>query len=175
MNRFLLVAVLALSASLSCVGQTPDTKIESRAQDEVAIKKLMENVAAAWNTHDGVSFSMLFAEDADFTNWRGTLRIHGRDAIKKMNANLAAGMFRQSTLTLTDAHIRFFSPDVAVVHCDWNLVDAVDYDGKGTIPPRTNFPLFIVTKKNGAWSIVVFQNVLFQPLPPGAIIGPVPK
>jgi uncharacterized protein (TIGR02246 family) len=135
----------------------------------------MENVAVAWNTRDGVSFSMLFAEDADFTNWRGTLRIHGQEAINKMNANLAVGMFRQSKLTLTDTHIRFFAPDVAVVHCDWSLVGAIDYDGKGTIPPRTHFPLFIVTKANGAWSIVVFQNVLFQPLPPGAIIGPVPK
>jgi hypothetical protein len=92
-----------------------------------------------------------------------------------MNANLAVGMFRQSKLTLTDTHIRFFAPDVAVVHCDWSLVGTIDFDGKGTIPPRTHFPLFIVTKANGAWSIVVFQNVLFQPLPPGAIIGPVPK
>ena len=27
-------------------------------------------------------------------------------------------------------------------------------------------------KKNGNWSIAVMHNLLFQPLPPGAIIGP---
>jgi uncharacterized protein (TIGR02246 family) len=133
----------------------------------------MERVAITWNTHDGVSFSMLFAKDADFTNWRGTLRLHGREAIKQMNANLAVGMFRQSKLTLTDTHIRFLAPGVAAVHCDWNLVGAIDYDGKGTIPPRTYFPLFVVTKEEGTCSIAIYQNVLLQPLPPGAIIGPV--
>jgi hypothetical protein len=30
----------------------------------------------------------------------------------------------------------------------------------------------IVTKENGNWLIAIFHNVLFQPLPPGAIIGP---
>ena len=175
MKPVLVIALLTITAFFPALGQAPDTKDEARSQDEVAIKKLMENVVVAWNTHDGVSFSVLFAEDADFTNWRGTLRIHGREEINQMNANLATGMFRQSTLTLTDAHIRFFAPDVAVVHCDWNLVGAIDYDGKGTMPPRTYLPLFIVTKVNGAWSIAVYQNVLLQPLPPGAIIGPVKK
>ena len=86
----------------------------------------MEDLAVAWNKHDGVSFSALFAEDTDFTNWRGTLRLHGREEIKKMNANLAVGMFRQRTLTLTGTHIRFFAPDVAAVHCEWELVGAID-------------------------------------------------
>jgi uncharacterized protein (TIGR02246 family) len=84
----------------------------------------MEDLAGAWNKHDGVSFAMLFAEDADFTNWRGT---NGREEIKKMNANLAVGMFRQSTLTLTDAHIRLFAPDIAAVQCDWDLVQQAIY------------------------------------------------
>ena len=60
------------------------------------------------------------------------------------------------------------------VHCEWGLVGAIGYDGKGTIPPRQYFPLFIVTKEKGKWSIAVMHNLLFQPLPPGAIIGPPP-
>jgi hypothetical protein len=39
----------------------------------------MEDLAVAWNKHDVVSYSMVFAKDADFTNWRGTVRIHGRE------------------------------------------------------------------------------------------------
>jgi hypothetical protein len=30
----------------------------------------------------------------------------------------------------------------------------------------------IVAKENGKWLIAVYHNVLFQPLPAGAIIGP---
>jgi uncharacterized protein (TIGR02246 family) len=172
MKRFLVIALLSACVSFSASGQTPDTRLDGKTQDEAAIKKLMEDLAVAWNKHDGVSFAMLFAEDADFTNWRGTTRLHGREEIKKMNANLAVGMFRQSTLTLTDAHVRFFAPDIAAVQCDWDLVGAIDYDGKGTIPPRKYFPLFIVTREKGNWSIAVMHNLLFQPLPPGAIIGP---
>jgi uncharacterized protein (TIGR02246 family) len=172
MKRIVFIILLMLSLSFLALGQTSDTKKEGKTQDEAAIRKLMEDLAVAWNKHDGVSFAMLFAEDADFTNWRATTRLHGREEIKKMNANLATGMFRQSTLTLTAAHIRFFVPDVAAVHCEWELVDAIDYDGKGTIPPRKYFPLFIVTKEKGNWSIAVMHNLLFQPLPPGAIIGP---
>jgi hypothetical protein len=56
-------------------------------------------------------------------------------------------------------HVRFFAPDVAAVHCEWELVGAIDYDGKETISPRKYFPLFIVTKKNGNWSIAVMHNL----------------
>jgi uncharacterized protein (TIGR02246 family) len=124
MKRILFISFLMLSLSFLAMGQTPDTKTESTTQDEAAIRKLMEDLAVAWNKHDGVSFAMLFAEDADFTNWRATARLHGREEIKKMNANLATGMFRQSTLNLTGAHIRFFAPNVAAVHCEWELVGA---------------------------------------------------
>jgi uncharacterized protein (TIGR02246 family) len=166
---------MIICVSSPALGQTPDTRIEGKTQDEAAIKKLMKDLEAAWNKHDGVSFAALFAEDADFTNWRGTLRLHGREEVKKMNANLAVGMFRKSTMTLSDARIRFFAPDVAAVHCEWEIVGTVDYDGKGTIPPRKYFPLFIVTKDKGNWTIAIMHNLLFQPLPPGAIIGPPPK
>jgi hypothetical protein len=76
---------------------------------------------------------------------------------------------------MTDARIRFFAPDVAAVYCEWELVGAIDYDGKGIIPPRKYFPLFILTKDKSNWTIAVMHNFLFQPLPPGAIIGPPPK
>jgi hypothetical protein len=37
-----------------------------------ALEKLMKDIAETWNKHDVVAYSRLFAEDADFTNWRGT-------------------------------------------------------------------------------------------------------
>jgi hypothetical protein len=77
MRRILFIAVLMVSVSFLALGQTPDTKIEGKTQDEAEIRKLMEDLTVAWNKHDVAFFSMVFAKDADFTNWRGTLRIHG--------------------------------------------------------------------------------------------------
>jgi len=175
MRRFLVSVLLTISASFPVLGQTPDNKTEGKTQDQASIRKLMKDLEVAWNTHDGHSFSDLFAEDADFTNWRGTIRLHGREEIKKMNANLAVGMLMKRTMTLSHRHIGLFRLDVAAVHCEWELVGAIDYDGKATIPPRKYFPLFIVTRDKGNWRIAVMHNVLLQPLPPGAITGPPPK
>lgn len=134
----------------------------------MAIRKLMENLAVAWNKHDVESFSMVFAKDADFTNWRGTLRVCGREEIRKRHVDVFTGLFRQRTLTVDVTHSRFLAADVATVQCDWDLVGTIDYDGKGTAPPRKYFPLIVVATENGTWLTSVFHNVLFQPLPPGA-------
>jgi hypothetical protein len=61
MKRILFASLLMLSLSFLALGQTPDTKMESKTRDEAAIRKLMEDLAVAWNKHDGVSFAMLFA------------------------------------------------------------------------------------------------------------------
>jgi uncharacterized protein (TIGR02246 family) len=172
MRCILFITVLVVSVSFLALGQTPDSTIEGKPQDQAAIRKLMEDLTVAWNKHDVASFSMVFAEDADFTNWRGTLRIHGREAIKDAHIDGFTGMFRKSKLTVTDTHIRFFAPDVAAVQCEWELVGTIDYDGKGTVPPRKYFPLMVAAKEKGNWLIAVYHNVLFQPLPAGAIIGP---
>jgi uncharacterized protein (TIGR02246 family) len=166
MKQFLIIALLTVIGSFSAMGQTPDTKLEGKTQDEAAINKLMKDVEVAWNSHDGVSWSMLFVPDADFTNWRGTLRIHGREEIKKMNGNLAVGMFRQSKLTLTGTHIRFVSPGVAAVLCDWEIVGTIDYDGKSTMPPRTYYPLMVVTKEDGNGRLRFFTIFYSSPCRP---------
>ena len=121
MKQLLLVALFVLSAPFLTLGQTPNANGDGAARDDAAIRKLMEDVAEVWNKHDVAAFSMLFAKDADFTNWRGDVRIHGRDEIEKEHTDSFAGMFRQSRLTVVDTQIRFFAPDVAAVHCEYIL------------------------------------------------------
>jgi len=153
--------------------QRPDDLAKS---DEAAIRELMVDLTATWNRHDIESYSALFAEDVDFTNWRGTIRVHGRADLRSSHAPLFAGMFRQSRVAVSDIRLRFFTPTLAAVHCVWEVTGVIDYDGKGVIPPRTYLPLFVVTKDHGAWLVAIMHNVLVQPLPPGAeekIKGPV--
>jgi hypothetical protein len=47
MKRLLVIALLTVTASFPALGQTPDTKFESRTQDEAAIRKLMEDLTVA--------------------------------------------------------------------------------------------------------------------------------
>ncbi len=174
MQWFLLISFLTVSAPVLTLGQTP--RIQGNPQDEAAIRKLMDDVGETWNRHDVVAYSRLFAEDADFTNWRGTLRLHGRQAIADGHAPFFTGFFRKSKLRVVDSRVTFYAPAVAAVHCEWEMSDVIDYDGKGTMPPRKYVPLFIVTKAEGVWQIAVMHNVLVQPLPPGVeekIRGPV--
>jgi uncharacterized protein (TIGR02246 family) len=120
MERFPAIAFLVLCVSFPVLGQTPDSTVEGKTQDESAIRQLMEDLTVAWNKHDVVSFSMVFAKDADFTNWRGTLRIHGREEIKNAHVDGFTGMFRLSKLTVTDTHIRFFAPNVPLFNVTGN-------------------------------------------------------
>jgi uncharacterized protein (TIGR02246 family) len=153
--------------------QPPVNRVSS---DEAAVRQVMDDLAVAWNRHDIDSYAGLFTEDVDFTNWRGTLRVHGRADLRNSHAPLFAGMFRQSHVAVRDIRVRFFTPTLAAVHCVWEVTGIIDYDGKGIIPPRTYLPLFVVTHDRETWLVAVMHNVLVQPLPPGAeerIKGPV--
>ena len=43
----------------------------SGEHDRQAIRTVMDRFMDAWNRHDAKAFASVFAEDADFTNWRG--------------------------------------------------------------------------------------------------------
>lgn len=133
MKHLVLLFCLSLSTAALALGQTDNSQRDGRSQDEIAIRNLMQDVATAWNKHDVVAFSNLFAEDADFTNWRADERVHGREEVRKAHADLFAGMFRESKMTVKSPSIRFLAADIAAVECETELVGAINYDGKGTI------------------------------------------
>ena len=80
-------------------GQTGET-------DERAIRAVMDRFVDAWNHHDAKAFATVFAEDADFTNWRGT-GASGRTKIEAFHAPVFATIFSKSHLEYTDIKTRF--------------------------------------------------------------------
>lgn len=82
----------------------------------------------AWNKHDAHSFSMVFAEDADFTNVSG-MGAHGRTEIANVHAPVFATVFKESQQKIVDARIRFIKPDVAAVDARWEMTGARTRDG----------------------------------------------
>jgi uncharacterized protein (TIGR02246 family) len=130
------------------------------------IHGVMNAFVDAWNQHDAKAFAAVFAEDADFTNWRGQ-GASGRSRIEEFHAPLFATIFKNSHQTMTDIKIRFVRPDVAAVDVRWELTGQTDAQGNAR-PPRQGILNFVMAKKDGKWQIVVMHNLDLTALPPPA-------
>src|ERR1700677_1158418 len=74
--RYITIFSIVFFSSFYAIGQSADT---------TAIQQVMADFISAWNVHDPKAFSMVFAEDADFTNIKG-LGAHGRLNIDSFHA-----------------------------------------------------------------------------------------
>ena len=144
--------------------------------DEDAIRDVEHRQALAWNSHDAGDYADLFAEDGDVVNvlgwwWRG------RAEVKAKLSDAFAWVFRDSTLTIDEVHIRFLDSATAVVHVRWTLDGAKAPPG-APAPPREGIQLQILRKVEGKWLIASFQNtnsVPEMPFPKGPPSPPVLK
>ena len=129
--------------------------------DEVAIRNVETQQALAWNRHDAAEYANLFTEDADVVNvlgwwWRG------RSEINAKLSDAFVWVFRDSTLTIDDVHVRFLDPTTAVVHVRWTMEGAKAPPG-APVPPRQGIQLQILRKADGEWQIASFQNTNSTP------------
>lgn len=125
--------------------------------DDEEIRKVLASFIEAWNKHDAKAFSMVFAEDADFTNVRGT-SAHGRTEVEKFHAPLFATRFKDTNQKMTNIKIRFIKPDVAAVDAWWEMTGAQGPDGQD-IALRKGLLNFIMTKEGDKWFIKVMHNM----------------
>ena len=127
------------------------------AKDEDGIKEALAGFVAAWNRHDAKAFSMVFAEDADFTNVIG-MSAHGRADVEKFHAPMFATRFKDTSQKMTRTKIRFIKPDVAAVDAWWEMTGAKGPEGQDT-PLRKGLLNFVMTRKDGKWFITVMHNM----------------
>ncbi|MBC7919736.1 MAG: SgcJ/EcaC family oxidoreductase [Ferruginibacter sp.] len=157
MKRTLVALFLTLIGSIVAFGQTTSAEKKSTGNDEAGIKKVLADFIVAWNQHDAKAFSMVFSEDADFTNVIG-MSAHGRAEVEKFHAPLFASRFKDTDQKITDQKIRLVRPDVAAVDAWWEMTGAKDAEGKD-IPLRKGLLNFIMTKERGQWLITVMHNM----------------
>jgi uncharacterized protein (TIGR02246 family) len=125
-------------------------------QDEAEIRQVEAGLQEAWNRHDAKAFANLFTEDADCVNvvgwwWKG------RREIEKKVADAHAFIFRESTLTTNDVHIRFLTSRIAIVHVRWSLVGGKKPDGTPG-QPREGIQTDVLQKQAGKWLVASFHN-----------------
>jgi uncharacterized protein (TIGR02246 family) len=135
-----------------------------READQKTIRESMDRFMDAWNRHDAHAFAAVFAEDADFTNWRG-LGATGRSKIEEFHAPTFTTIFKNSHQKYSDIKIRFIRDDVAAVDVHWEMTGATDSQGNPR-PDRQGLLSFVMAKDAGRWQISVMHNLDLTALPP---------
>ena len=125
---------------------------------EPAIRALVAEFRAAWNLHDEARLAAVFAEDAEFTSWRGD-RVGGRVGVRAHHAAVFRGILKASTLSVDGILVRLVRPDVASVDVWWSMTGAEDDAGQLRPPRRGVQALLVDRDADGPWLIRVFHNV----------------
>jgi uncharacterized protein (TIGR02246 family) len=156
---FLFAPLIAALISTAAADQSsPSESTPNQEESEKAIRQVLTRFVEAWNHHDAKAFSMVFAEDADFTNVRG-MSAHGRTEIEKFHAPRFSTNFKDSNQKMIEAKVRFITPDVAAVDARWEMTGAKRYTDGQKIPLRKGLLNFVMTRQAGQWLITVMHNM----------------
>lgn len=160
---------LLRTAGLATVIALTLPAVSAQQSDEAQIRDLQQRQERAWNTHDATAYAALFTEDGEVVNivgwwWKGRQEIEN-----KLKAAFTF-VFKTSTLTITDVHVRFLKPDVAVAHVKWTMTGAKTPPG---VPePRQGIEIQVLKKQRGKWLIFSFQNTASLPETPFPLAPP---
>ena len=143
--------ILIIGALILLIGG--NSFAQNRAEDEKAIRNIIQSLADAWTAGDGKKFGEPFAEDADYVVVNG-LHLKGREAIAQGHQRIFDTIYKDTKLKAEIRKIRFLRPDIAVVHTQGNIAKKTE-----AFPGAPGaFPVYILSKENGKWQIVAFQN-----------------
>ena len=157
------LALLTLPGAALAQSQSNGAEVDS-----IAIKQVCADFSENFSRHDAHGVAMTFAEDADFTNMRGS-HSHGRADIEKWFASLFRGTLKDSLRTDTVRSIRFFTPELAAVDADTVITGTKSADGS-EVPLRKGLMVLLMTKQNGRWLIGTFHESEY-PAPRGGSVS----
>lgn len=151
-----LSSLLVLCLPLACLAP------EARAEDEAAVRAVLELGAERFSAHDADGYLALHADDAELVNVNGRRwRLPGdRDLVR---AAFAGGL-GEARMELLEVEVTFPRPDVALARCAM-LVGPFAEEGGTRRPAERQLSLSVLTKEGGRWLVRAFQNT--RVLPPG--------
>jgi uncharacterized protein (TIGR02246 family) len=136
---FMVIVTLLASVTPVMAGQS--------AEDEEAIKKVVEQLYAALNKKDiKAAFALC---DENFENYTGTLK--GREANEKRWMPIFKTRFKNVQYKpVEEIGIQFITPDVAIYKDSYDFTGALDEDGN-TLQALKWSNAHVFVKKDGKW------------------------
>jgi uncharacterized protein (TIGR02246 family) len=163
MNRIVL-AMLAVTVLSGC--NTGDSAMTTTppafsAEDDSAVRALVNEFANTWNRHDMQAMHELDTEDVEWINvvghhWRG------KTTVTKGHAAIHKGMYAQVSMSVESAAIRSIAPAVAVAVATMHFGPSLDPRHSWVVAAKTRGS-FTMVKRDGIWKIAHFQNTVIDP------------
>lgn len=125
------------------------------ADDEAAIRELLDRMRDAWACGDGAAYASVFSDDARYVNAPGTRSI-GRQAIAESHQKIFDSVLKGTRLGSTyPAELHAVAPNVVLVHGG----GAVLFPGESEqrVPPNGLITMVAVGEA-GSWRFVSFSN-----------------
>ena len=131
---------------------------QERAVEIEAIKRVVAVLEHAQQNELPDEFVGLFRPDAIWTTGGGR-RLTGRDEISAFTHQVLPGAMKDSTAIYEVVQVLFIRPDVAAVKVRQR---PVTLDRQPIEDQHEGSPLYVMSKEDGRWNIVVGQNTLVQ-------------
>jgi uncharacterized protein (TIGR02246 family) len=128
------------------------------AADEAAIRRLIARQISSWDAGDPDAYARAYTPDGDCVSFLGA-HYRGREAIAAScevppASTLFKKMLRGARLEFQITHIRFLTPDVAVIHAHGGLTK------RGRSPSRRNnrTNTSVAVRTSDGWLLAATQN-----------------
>jgi len=164
-NKFTLLPAAILIAATA----GPAKPQAGTGADEKAIRAIEARWEAAWNRHDVAAMASTYARDSDAINLAGEW-LQGRAAFEKSLEDLHSGKTKGSVWQTEETHIRFLSPEIAVVHVYVNSHGDRNPDGTEMAARRVILTR-VEVKRGGKWLIVASQATNIVPRATASLTG----
>ncbi len=163
MNRIILamLAVIVLSGWTVRDSAMTNTPQGFTAEDESAVRALVNEFSNTWTRHDMKAMHELDTEDVEWVNvvghyWRGKTTVY------KGHAAIHKGMEATTTASVESATVRSIAPTVAIAVAVMHFVPAPNPHYPWLTPAKSRAS-FTMVKRDGIWKIAHFQNTLIDP------------
>lgn len=153
-----LLSLLATVTAQPTKADPPQDKVGGLSKDDdMAVRKIIEGVEEAWNTHDMKAFSKLLREDAEWVNVVG-MHWKGRVAVVAAHDAFHKTMFKDHRIKTDLVELRSLGGGhvIAVVT---TTNDAFTTPGGQVMPKAQNRQTYVLTKEPDGWRIAHCQNV----------------
>jgi uncharacterized protein (TIGR02246 family) len=124
------------------------------ADDEKAIRALIDQLTSAWNAGDGAAYGRPFSEDCDYITFNGE-RSRGCAAVVADHQALFDTHLKGSRLMFESVEMRPVTTDVVLVH---SIGNSLLNGQRAPSPSRRSIQTLVAVRRAGEWKFTAFQN-----------------